>query len=147
MRGFPGGASGKEPACQRRRCKRQEFNFSVRKIPLGEGMATHSSIIAWRMPWTEEPGKLQSIGLQRVGHDLRDLACMHACPTWEIPESVQICLTKSLFKLGGAPPTSWKRKGICASLDVRRKQRKQIKLRVFLFFIIYLSPGRGFLMS
>ena len=38
--------------------------------PLEEGMATHSSILAWRIPWTEEPGGLQSIGLQRVRHDL-----------------------------------------------------------------------------
>ena len=37
--------------------------------PLEEGMATHSSILAWRIPWTEEPGGLQSMGLQRVGHD------------------------------------------------------------------------------
>ena len=37
--------------------------------PLEEGMATHSSILAWRIPWTEEPGGLQSIGLQRVGRD------------------------------------------------------------------------------
>ena len=37
--------------------------------PLEEGMATHSSILAWRIPWTEEPGGLQSIALQRVGHD------------------------------------------------------------------------------
>ena len=37
--------------------------------PLEEGMATHSSILAWRTPWTEEPGGLQSIGLQRVRHD------------------------------------------------------------------------------
>ena len=37
--------------------------------PLEEGMATHSSILAWRIPWTEEPGALQSMGLQRVGHD------------------------------------------------------------------------------
>ena len=34
-----------------------------------EGMATHSSILAWRIPWMEEPGGLKSIGLQRVGHD------------------------------------------------------------------------------
>ena len=33
-------------------------------------MATHSSILAWRIPWTEEPGGLQSMGSQRVGHDL-----------------------------------------------------------------------------
>ena len=37
--------------------------------PLEEGMATHSSIFAWRIPWTEKPGGLWSIGLQRVGHD------------------------------------------------------------------------------
>ena len=37
--------------------------------PLEKGMATHSSIIAWRIPWTGEPGRLQSMGFQRVGHD------------------------------------------------------------------------------
>ena len=37
--------------------------------PLEKGMATHSSILAWRIPWTEEPGGLQSVGLQRVRHD------------------------------------------------------------------------------
>ena len=37
--------------------------------PLEEGMATHSSTLAWGIPWTEEPGRLQSMGLQRVRHD------------------------------------------------------------------------------
>ena len=37
--------------------------------PLEKGMATHSSILAWRIAWTEEPDGLQSVGLQRVGHD------------------------------------------------------------------------------
>jgi len=37
--------------------------------PLEKGMATYSSILAWRIPWTEQPGGLQSMGLQRVGHD------------------------------------------------------------------------------
>ena len=37
--------------------------------PLEEGMANHSSILAWRIPWTERPGRLQSKGWQRVGHD------------------------------------------------------------------------------
>ena len=36
---------------------------------LEKGMATHSSILAWGIPWTEEPGELQPMGLQRVGHD------------------------------------------------------------------------------
>ena len=41
-----------------------------RKDPLGEEMATHSSILAWEILWTEEPGMLQSMGSQRVGHGL-----------------------------------------------------------------------------
>ena len=40
-----------------------------REDPLEKGMAIHSSVLAWRIPWTEEPGGLQSVGLQRVGHD------------------------------------------------------------------------------
>ena len=36
---------------------------------LGKEMATHSSILAWKIPWTEEPGRLESMGLQRAGHD------------------------------------------------------------------------------
>ena len=40
-----------------------------REDPLEEEMTTHSSILAWRIPWTEEPGGLQSMGSQRVGHD------------------------------------------------------------------------------
>ena len=39
------------------------------EAPLEEGMATHSSILAWKMPWTEEPSRLQFMGSQRVGHD------------------------------------------------------------------------------
>ena len=39
------------------------------KDPLEKGMATHSSTLAWRIPWTEEPSRLQSMGSQRVGHD------------------------------------------------------------------------------
>ena len=42
--------------------------------PLEEGMTIHSSIFAWRIPWTEELGRLQSIVSPRVGHDLNDLA-------------------------------------------------------------------------
>ena len=39
------------------------------KDPLEKGMSTHSSILAWRIPWTEDPCRLQSVGLQRVGHN------------------------------------------------------------------------------
>ena len=55
----------------------EEFAYSIRdrvqslgqEDPLEEDMATHSSILAWETPWTEEPGKLQSMGSQRVRHD------------------------------------------------------------------------------
>ena len=47
-----------------------------RKDPLEKGMATHSNILAWKIPWTEEPGGLQSMGSQRVRHDR---ATKHAC--------------------------------------------------------------------
>ena len=49
--------------------------------PLEEGMATNSSILAWRIPWTEELGGPQSTGLQRVQHDWSNLACTHML-TW-----------------------------------------------------------------
>ena len=45
--------------------------------PLEDGMATHSSTLAWRIPWTEEPGRLQSMGSQRVGHDWWLSTCAH----------------------------------------------------------------------
>ena len=47
--------------------------------PLEEGMATHSSNLAWRIPWTEEPGRLQSIASQRFRHDWNGWAHTHAC--------------------------------------------------------------------
>ena len=48
-----------------------------REDPLEEGMAVHSSILAWRIPWTEEPGGLQSTGSQRVGQDWSDWTHEH----------------------------------------------------------------------
>ena len=59
---FPGGSSGKESACQFRRHKRCRFYSWGQEDPLEESMATLSSLLAWRNPWTEEPGGLQSIG-------------------------------------------------------------------------------------
>ena len=43
--------------------------FLGQEDPLGKEMAIHSSTLAWKIPWTEEPDRLQSMGLQRVGHD------------------------------------------------------------------------------
>ena len=64
-RGFPGGSEVKASACNA---------GDLGSIPgsgrsLEKEMATHSSILAWRIPWTEEPGELQSMGSQRVGHN------------------------------------------------------------------------------
>ena len=48
-----------------------------REDPLEEGMETHSSVLAWRIPWTEEPSRLQPMGSQKTGHDWSNLAHMH----------------------------------------------------------------------
>ena len=64
--GFPGGVRGKEPVCQCRRHKRRGFDPWVGKIFWRGGLATHSSILAWRIPRTEEPGGLQSIGFTEL---------------------------------------------------------------------------------
>ena len=55
--------SAKELACQSRKCETQVRSLD-REDLLEDGMATHSSILAWRLPWTEEPGGLQSTGRQ-----------------------------------------------------------------------------------
>ena len=74
--GFPGGAIGKEPTCH---CRRHEM--WVRSLgwedPLEAGIATHSRILAWKIPWTEEPGRLQSMESQRVEHYWMDLEHVH----------------------------------------------------------------------
>ena len=49
------------------------------KDPMEKSMATHSSILAWRIPWTKAPGGLQFIVLERVRHDWSNWACMHTC--------------------------------------------------------------------
>ena len=61
--GFPGSSDGKESACNARRL------IPGSGDPLEKEMATHSSILTWRITWTEEPGRLQSMELQRVRHD------------------------------------------------------------------------------
>ena len=57
--GFSGGSDGKESACNVR-----DLGSVAEK-----SMATHSVILAWRIPWTEEADRLQSMGLQRIGHN------------------------------------------------------------------------------
>ena len=64
--GFPGGSDGKEFPCD---TGDPGSVFGLGRS-LEKEMATQSSILAWRIPWREEPGGLPSMGLQRVGHDL-----------------------------------------------------------------------------
>ena len=63
--GFPASSIGKEFTCN----AGDTGSIPRSEDPLEKGMATHSSILSWRILWTEEPGGLQSMGSQRVGHD------------------------------------------------------------------------------
>ena len=63
---FPGGSDGKESACNAGDPGSIPW---VRQDPLEKGIATHSRILTWRVPWTEEPGGLQFTGLQKDAHD------------------------------------------------------------------------------
>ena len=62
---FPGGSDGKESACN----AGDPGSILGWEDPLGKGIATYSSILVWRIPWTEKPGGLQSMGSQRVRCD------------------------------------------------------------------------------
>ena len=63
--GFPGGLAVKNPPVMRE----MQVPSLGQEDPLEKGMATPSSILAWEIPWTEEPGGLQSMGSQSIGHD------------------------------------------------------------------------------
>ena len=75
--GFPGGTSGKEPACQCRRCERCGFDPWVGKIPWRRTWKP-TPVFLPGIPSTEKPGGLQSMGSQRDRHDWSDLAHTHA---------------------------------------------------------------------
>ena len=79
---FPGGLVGKESAFS---VEDEDSMPGLGGSPAGGHMAAQSSILAWRIPWTEEPGGLQSTGLQGVGHDW---ATKHtSCPPGAVPSS------------------------------------------------------------
>ena len=68
LEGFPGGRVVKKLPANAGDARERGFDPWVRKIPLEKEMATYSSILTWRIPWTEEPRGLQSMGSQRVWH-------------------------------------------------------------------------------
>ena len=67
QQGFPGGAVVKRIHLPIQQTRVQSLS---QEDPLEKEMVTNSSSLAWKSPWTEEPGRLQSMGLQRTGHDL-----------------------------------------------------------------------------
>ena len=85
----PCGSDGRESACNA-----ETWVWSLgREDPLEEGMTAHSSILAWRMPWTEEPGRLQSMGSQRVRHDWVTFTSLHLpCSGSGHSDSLRWCL-------------------------------------------------------
>ena len=81
IKDFPGGSVVKNPPAMQEQQETQ-FRSMHPEDPLEEGMASHSSILAWRIPWTGEPGGLWSIGFQRVGHGSNDLE--HGYIKWNL---------------------------------------------------------------
>ena len=67
--GFPGGASGRELTCIAGDIMKHRFNPWIRKIPWRRAWQPTLSVLAWRIPRTEESGRLQFIGSQRLGHN------------------------------------------------------------------------------
>ena len=67
--GFPGGSHGKESICNAGNSGDAGSILGSGRFPPEKAIATHSSILAWEISWTEEPGRLQSMGSQGVRHD------------------------------------------------------------------------------
>ena len=107
--GFPGGSAGKESACS----VGDLGSIPGLRRPLEEVTATHSSILAWRIPWTEEPGGLQSMGLQRVGYDWvtkHSTATLYMFPVYNI----KYILTAWNYYMTSRNTQSWNRpKNVC----------------------------------
>ena len=72
VRGFPSGSVVKNPPANIGNAGNMGSIPGLERSLVGGGMAAHSSILAWRIPWTEELGGLWSIGLQRVGHEVTE---------------------------------------------------------------------------
>ena len=127
---FAGGASGKEPACQCRRQKRQGFNSWVGKISWCRAWQSTPVFLPGESHEQRKPGRLQSMGSQRVGHDWSDLACTQAivvlqrvgtlwtnfleCLTHGLVQSSHLVMSDSLRPHG----PQWATMGICQYLEL-----------------------------
>ena len=72
-----------------------------REDPLGKGNATHPSILAWKTPWTEEPGRLESMGLQRLRYDWATFS--HSLTLYNMPQYLGSSFIISLFTYWSVP--------------------------------------------
>ena len=112
--GFPGGSVVKNPPSMRETLE-MWVRFLGLEDPLEEEMATYSGILAWRIPWTKEPGGVQSTGVRRVGQDWSDLAqdkILIFSTVWiwlaDYPHSLKVC-TVMLFYF----PSRFVREHLC----------------------------------
>ena len=94
----PGGSAVKNPPAMQDLWEMRVWSLG-QEDPLEQGMATCSSILAWRIPWREEPGGLQSIGLRRVGHNWNDLAHLGSASSSSQSGLASNCVTLVLFLL------------------------------------------------
>ena len=97
LSGFPGGSAVKNPPA----VQETWLWFLGREDPLEKGMATHSSVLAWKIPWTGEPGGLQSTGSQRVRHDWSDWermcsVCLVMCAQQVLVKCNILCFPESV---------------------------------------------------
>ena len=105
--GFPGGSAVRNPPAMQELQETWVWSLG-QEDPLEEGMATHSSILAWRIQWAEEPSGLQSIGSQSVGHGWSDLArtVESSLPLGEFPGGLVVRTHLSLPRAGVHAPAS-----------------------------------------
>ena len=116
--------NGKESTCQGRK---HGFDPWVREDPLEKEMGTHASILAWRIPWTEEPGWLQFTGLQRVGQ-LKQLSMPSLIDIWLVSN---LLLTDTMNKL------EYMSLCVCAYISIGEVSRNRIvALKMWVYILI-----------
>ena len=105
-----------------------DFLFTFHFHALEKEMATHSSTLAWQIPWTEEPGRLQSMGSHRVGHDWSDLAAASLLGLW---------FPSFMFKA---------RKGYWNLSQITSFQRLRLSLIIHFYRSSWLIPSATFIL-
>ena len=112
-----------------------QFQSLGQEDPMEESMAIHSRILAWRTPWTEKPGRLQSMGSQRVGRDWSNLACTHLGGCWSSLACIPLPLPISCMEwmapgvkirdMESSPRKQDMGRGWTLPLRVRRKRNRK----------------------